>query len=74
MTHATGGTDDVIYGCASDQALSASQQIRNADNFNVSVSSPSSANDISHHVICIVLHHPGLPEHPVLGRSPKKVL
>ncbi len=36
MTHATSGTDDIIYGCSSDQSLSASQQIDNADNFNVS--------------------------------------
>ncbi|KAL9713223.1 hypothetical protein Ac2012v2_004464 [Leucoagaricus gongylophorus] len=34
MTHATSGTDDIIYGCSSDQSLSASQQIDNADNFN----------------------------------------
>ncbi|KAJ7882117.1 Metalloprotease [Mycena leptocephala] len=34
LTHAVGNTDDVIYGCASDQALSDANAIRNADNFN----------------------------------------
>ncbi|KIY66958.1 zincin [Cylindrobasidium torrendii FP15055 ss-10] len=34
MTHATSETDDVTYGCDADQALSASEQISNADNFN----------------------------------------
>ncbi|KIY71347.1 zincin [Cylindrobasidium torrendii FP15055 ss-10] len=34
LTHAVADTDDVTYGCAADQALSASQQISNADNFN----------------------------------------
>lgn len=34
LTHATSGTDDVIYGCASDQGLSNSQKINNADNYN----------------------------------------
>ncbi|KAK7449289.1 hypothetical protein VKT23_013432 [Stygiomarasmius scandens] len=36
LTHATSGTTDVIYGCANDQALSASNAARNADNYNVS--------------------------------------
>jgi deuterolysin len=36
MTHATSGTIDVIYGCSGDQSLSASQQIVNADSYNVS--------------------------------------
>ncbi|KAJ7304869.1 Metalloprotease [Mycena albidolilacea] len=34
MTHAVAGTDDIIYGCASDQALSDANSIQNADNFN----------------------------------------
>ncbi|KAK7042021.1 hypothetical protein R3P38DRAFT_3178594 [Favolaschia claudopus] len=34
LTHATSGTDDVTYGCSADQALSDSNKIRNADNFN----------------------------------------
>ncbi|KAK0201344.1 Metalloprotease [Desarmillaria ectypa] len=34
LTHATSGTDDVIYGCASDQALSDANQRINADNYN----------------------------------------
>ncbi|KAK0441457.1 Metalloprotease [Desarmillaria tabescens] len=34
LTHATSGTDDVIYGCANDQALSDANQRRNADNYN----------------------------------------
>ncbi|KAI3598455.1 deuterolysin m35 metalloprotease [Moniliophthora roreri] len=34
MTHATSNTDDITYGCPADQALSDSQQINNADNFN----------------------------------------
>ncbi|KAK0436119.1 Metalloprotease, partial [Armillaria borealis] len=34
LTHATSGTDDVIYGCASDQALSDTNQRINADNYN----------------------------------------
>ncbi|KAF9269532.1 zincin [Marasmius fiardii PR-910] len=34
LTHATSGTDDIIYGCSSDRALSASQSIDNADNYN----------------------------------------
>ncbi|KAF5364111.1 hypothetical protein D9756_000085 [Leucocoprinus leucothites] len=34
MTHATSGTDDIIYGCASDQGLSAGNQVANADNYN----------------------------------------
>jgi deuterolysin len=37
LTHATSGTDDITYGCAADQALSASQQLDNADNYNVSL-------------------------------------
>ncbi|KAJ6596614.1 hypothetical protein B0H10DRAFT_1827991 [Mycena sp. CBHHK59/15] len=35
LTHATSGTDDVIYGCASDQALSDANSVINADNYNV---------------------------------------
>jgi len=35
LTHAVAGTDDVTYGCPADQALSAGEQIANADNFNV---------------------------------------
>jgi deuterolysin len=34
LTHATSGTDDITYGCSADQALSNSQKIDNADNFN----------------------------------------
>ncbi|KAK0492380.1 Metalloprotease [Armillaria luteobubalina] len=34
LTHATSGTDDVIYGCANDQALSDANQRINADNYN----------------------------------------
>ncbi|KAJ6572624.1 Deuterolysin metalloprotease family-domain-containing protein [Mycena sp. CBHHK59/15] len=34
LTHATSGTDDVIYGCASDQALSDANSVINADNYN----------------------------------------
>ncbi|KAF9441014.1 zincin [Macrolepiota fuliginosa MF-IS2] len=34
MTHAVGGTDDIIYGCSSDMGLSDSNKIANADNFN----------------------------------------
>ncbi|KAK0222396.1 hypothetical protein IW262DRAFT_1271318 [Armillaria fumosa] len=34
LTHATPGTDDVIYGCANDQALSDANQRINADNYN----------------------------------------
>ncbi|KAF7360679.1 Neutral protease 2 [Mycena venus] len=37
LTHAVAGTDDIIYGCASDQALSDANSIKNADNFNVSL-------------------------------------
>lgn len=37
LTHALSGTDDVTYGCAADQALSDSNKLKNADNFNVSV-------------------------------------
>ncbi|KIY68667.1 zincin [Cylindrobasidium torrendii FP15055 ss-10] len=34
LTHAVASTDDVTYGCANDQALSASNKLRNADNYN----------------------------------------
>ncbi|KAJ7581320.1 Metalloprotease [Mycena floridula] len=34
MTHATSGTDDIIYGCASDQGLSDANARANADNYN----------------------------------------
>jgi len=34
LTHAISGTDDVTYGCSADQALSAANQLRNADNYN----------------------------------------
>ncbi|KAF9004354.1 Deuterolysin metalloprotease family-domain-containing protein [Cyathus striatus] len=34
LTHAVGDTDDVTYGCSADQALSDSNKIKNADNFN----------------------------------------
>ncbi|KAF8076860.1 Metalloprotease [Lyophyllum atratum] len=34
LTHAVAGTDDVTYGCAADQALSDSQAVINADNYN----------------------------------------
>ncbi|KAK7047609.1 hypothetical protein VNI00_006377 [Paramarasmius palmivorus] len=34
LTHAVASTTDVTYGCANDQALSASNQLRNADNYN----------------------------------------
>ena len=36
LTHALSGTDDVGYGCPANQALSDSNKIRNADNYNVS--------------------------------------
>lgn len=34
LTHAVDGTDDVTYGCSADQALSTSQKLANADNYN----------------------------------------
>ncbi|KAF9468294.1 Deuterolysin metalloprotease family-domain-containing protein [Collybia nuda] len=34
LTHAVGGTDDIQYGCAADQALSDANSVANADNFN----------------------------------------
>jgi len=34
LTHAVAGTDDITYGCSADQALSASNQVINADNYN----------------------------------------
>ncbi|KAJ6530980.1 Metalloprotease [Mycena vulgaris] len=34
LTHAVGNTDDIVYGCASDQAFSDANSIINADNFN----------------------------------------
>ncbi|KAJ7063891.1 Metalloprotease [Mycena amicta] len=34
LTHAVAKTDDVVYGCDEDQALSDSDAIRNADSFN----------------------------------------
>lgn len=34
LTHAVGGTDDITYGCSADQALSNSQKVANADNYN----------------------------------------
>ncbi|KZV83528.1 zincin [Exidia glandulosa HHB12029] len=34
LTHATSGTTDVGYGCSYDQGLSASNAVRNADNYN----------------------------------------
>ncbi|KAH7102552.1 Deuterolysin metalloprotease family-domain-containing protein [Auriculariales sp. MPI-PUGE-AT-0066] len=34
LTHAVDNTDDVTYGCSADQALSASNQLINADNYN----------------------------------------
>ncbi|KAL0576775.1 hypothetical protein V5O48_005218 [Marasmius crinis-equi] len=34
LTHAVANTDDVVYGCANDQALSASQSRVNADSYN----------------------------------------
>ncbi|RDB20163.1 Neutral protease 2 MEP8 [Hypsizygus marmoreus] len=34
LTHAVADTDDVTYGCAADQALSDSQSVINADNYN----------------------------------------
>ncbi|KAH6902838.1 Metalloprotease [Coprinopsis sp. MPI-PUGE-AT-0042] len=34
LTHAVSGTDDVTYGCAADQRLSAAQKAVNADNYN----------------------------------------
>ncbi|KAK0189988.1 hypothetical protein F5146DRAFT_647057 [Armillaria mellea] len=38
LTHAVADTVDVTYGCATDQRLTAAQQIQNADNFNCFVS------------------------------------
>ncbi|KAJ7826151.1 hypothetical protein B0H13DRAFT_2374544 [Mycena leptocephala] len=35
LTHVVGGMDDIIYGCAEDQALSDANSVRNADNFNI---------------------------------------
>ena len=37
LTHAVAGTTDVTYGCPADQALSDSNKLRNADNYNVSI-------------------------------------
>ncbi|RDB23883.1 Penicillolysin [Hypsizygus marmoreus] len=34
LTHAVGGTDDIQYGCAADQALSDANSVINADNYN----------------------------------------
>ncbi|TFK98059.1 Metalloprotease [Pterulicium gracile] len=34
LTHAVSGTDDINYGCPGNQALSASEQVINADNYN----------------------------------------
>ncbi|TRM67414.1 Deuterolysin metalloprotease family-domain-containing protein [Schizophyllum amplum] len=34
LTHAVADTDDVTYGCSADQALSDSQSVINADNYN----------------------------------------
>ncbi|EEB93693.1 hypothetical protein MPER_07615, partial [Moniliophthora perniciosa FA553] len=34
LTHAVASTVDVTYGCSADQSLSASNQLRNADNYN----------------------------------------
>ncbi|KAH7102533.1 hypothetical protein BKA62DRAFT_699804 [Auriculariales sp. MPI-PUGE-AT-0066] len=34
LTHAVDSTTDVTYGCSADQALSASNQLANADNYN----------------------------------------
>ncbi|KAF5340178.1 hypothetical protein D9758_014978 [Tetrapyrgos nigripes] len=34
MTHALADTDDIIYGCADDRALSPSEAVQNADNYN----------------------------------------
>ncbi|TFK43984.1 Deuterolysin metalloprotease family-domain-containing protein [Crucibulum laeve] len=34
LTHAVGGTDDIAYGCSTDQGLSDANKISNADNFN----------------------------------------
>ncbi|KAL1746268.1 Deuterolysin metalloprotease family-domain-containing protein [Schizophyllum fasciatum] len=34
LTHAVADTDDVTYGCSADQALSDSQSLINADNYN----------------------------------------
>ncbi|KAF9535157.1 Metalloprotease [Crepidotus variabilis] len=34
LTHAVAGTDDVTYGCSADQALSNSNKLINADNYN----------------------------------------
>jgi hypothetical protein len=39
LTHALSGTTDVGYGCSYDQGLSASNAVRNADNYNVRTSS-----------------------------------
>ncbi|TRM67412.1 Deuterolysin metalloprotease family-domain-containing protein [Schizophyllum amplum] len=34
LTHAVADTDDITYGCSADQALSDSQSVLNADNYN----------------------------------------
>ncbi|KAK0190340.1 Metalloprotease [Armillaria mellea] len=34
LTHAIANTDDITYGCSADQALSDSQSVINADNYN----------------------------------------
>ncbi|PFH47136.1 hypothetical protein AMATHDRAFT_43144 [Amanita thiersii Skay4041] len=33
LTHAVAGTEDIVYGCSNDIALSASNSVRNADNY-----------------------------------------
>ncbi|KAH8802020.1 hypothetical protein DL96DRAFT_1634838 [Flagelloscypha sp. PMI_526] len=35
LTHAVASTIDITYGCSADQALSAADQLNNADNYNV---------------------------------------
>ncbi|ESK86193.1 deuterolysin m35 metalloprotease [Moniliophthora roreri MCA 2997] len=58
MTHALSDTDDVMYGCPQDQALSDSDKIINADNYNVRASfyDMSLILTLRH----AVLRHPGL--------------
>ncbi|KXN89006.1 Penicillolysin [Leucoagaricus sp. SymC.cos] len=63
MTHAVGGTDDIIYGCSSDQALSDSQKVANADNFNASFTLFSIHEHNANNSLSTVLHHSSLPKH-----------
>ena len=65
ITHAVSGTDDVTYGCSADQSLSQSNKLINADNYNVSMHVSLFSSSLTSMIV--VLCHPGVPEHPVLG-------